>query len=83
MNAGLIVPESEAKRNWSQSTLVYVDNDYGIGLQDHTGFFALEPLAQGAYFTADGFNSPDGSALVRLNSPPYRMLAQGSTVVNG
>ena len=65
------------------TTLVYVDNDYGIGLQDPTGFFALEPLAQGTYFTADGFNSPDGSALVRLSSPTYRMLAQGSTVVNG
>jgi len=65
------------------TTLVYVDNDYGIGLQDPTGFFASEPLAQGAYFTAEGFNSPDAIALVRRNSPTYRMLLQGSTVVNG
>jgi len=65
------------------TTLVYVDNDYGIGLQDPTGYFASEPLAQGAYFTADDFNYPDAITLVRLNSPTYRMLMQDSTVVNG
>jgi len=67
----------------SDTTLVYLDNDYGIGVYDPTGYYASDPLVLGDYFAAGDFGQRIASVLVKLDSPMHRMLTHGSTIVNG
>ncbi|MDP3488128.1 MAG: hypothetical protein Q8S19_09385 [Bacillota bacterium] len=67
----------------SNTTLVYLDSDYGIGVYDPAGYFASQPLVLGDYFALGDFGQRVAPVLVKLDSPMHRMLSHGSTIVNG